>query len=98
MNNDAMERVPEGLSAVRDEGGEFPSEATVSQAEVGGQELFTIILRDVNDPKLEQEELCRLELENVYLREEAKTELEFEGIIGTSRAMGKVLGATERPA
>src|SRR4029453_1411985 len=35
---------PGGLSARRADGGEFPIEATLSHGEVGGRELYTLIL------------------------------------------------------
>lgn len=89
---------PEGLSAVRANDEPFPVEATISQAVTAGQKLYTIILRDVNDRKQAEEELRKLELENVYLREEVKTKLEFEGILCTSQAIGKVLGSVEQVA
>jgi PAS domain S-box-containing protein len=39
------------LSALRADGQEFPIEASISQVEVAGQRLFTIILRDVTEWK-----------------------------------------------
>ncbi len=37
------------LSALRSDGTEFPIEASISQAAVGDQQLFTVILRDVSE-------------------------------------------------
>jgi PAS domain S-box-containing protein len=42
---------PEGLTAIRSNGEEFPIEATLSQVQVAGQKLFTIILRDTTEQK-----------------------------------------------
>jgi PAS domain S-box-containing protein len=42
---------------VRSDGQEFPVEASISQAEVHGQKLFTVILRDITERKLFEEEL-----------------------------------------
>jgi PAS domain S-box-containing protein len=39
----------EGLTAVRADGDQFPIEATISQVEVGGRNLFTLILRDIDE-------------------------------------------------
>ncbi|HEV2688136.1 MAG TPA: PAS domain S-box protein, partial [Bryobacteraceae bacterium] len=40
--------MPGALTAVRGNGEEFPIEATLSQAEAGGQRFYTVILRDVS--------------------------------------------------
>lgn len=42
---------------VRSDGGEFPIEASISQAEVGGQKLFTVIIRDITRRKRSDEQL-----------------------------------------
>ncbi|MFQ5551399.1 MAG: PAS domain S-box protein, partial [Gemmatimonadales bacterium] len=39
--------IPEGLTALRADGQEFPAEGTISQVEVAGQKLYTVILRDI---------------------------------------------------
>lgn len=60
---------PEGLSARRADGEEFPIEATFSPLETGGQKFYTIILRDVNDRRLAEEKLDKLQQEKGYLQE-----------------------------
>jgi len=89
---------PEGLTARRADGEEFPIEATISRVEVAGQRLYTIILRDIDERKQAEEELRKLQLENVYLQEEIKTEYNFEEIVGASRAIKKVFQHVERVA
>ncbi len=81
---------PEGLAARRADGEEFSVEATISKVEVGGRQLFTIILRDVNEIRKAKAELGKLQLENIYLQEEIKTEYDFESFVGASRAIKKV--------
>ena len=89
---------PDGITAARADGEEFPIEATISQAEAAGQKLYTIILRDVNDRTRAEEEFSRLQIANVYLREEVGTEYEVEEIVCTATAMRKVLESVERVA
>jgi len=60
---------PEGLSARRADGEEFPIEATFSPLEAHDQKLYTIILRDVNDRRLAEQKLDRLQQEKGYLQE-----------------------------
>ncbi|MCH7760331.1 sigma 54-interacting transcriptional regulator, partial [candidate division TA06 bacterium] len=88
--------IPEGLTAIRSGGGEFPIEATVSQVDVGGQKLYTVILRDVNERKKAEEKLQKLQLENVYLQEDIKAG--FGEIVGKSQAIKKVFQNIERVA
>ncbi|MGD1018911.1 MAG: MASE1 domain-containing protein [Verrucomicrobiia bacterium] len=60
------------LSAVRTDGEEFPIEAAISHMEIDGQQLFTVILRDITERKRIETELetWRHELE---LRVEQRT-------------------------
>jgi PAS domain S-box-containing protein len=89
---------PEGLTAVRADGEAFPVEATISQVEASGQKLYTIIMRDVNDRQQAEKALRELQRENIYLREEVKTGLKFEDIVGESDAIRKVLDSVEQVA
>ncbi len=45
------------ISGLRADGTEFPMEASVAQIEVGGQKLFTVILRDLSERLRSQEAL-----------------------------------------
>ncbi len=79
------------LTAVRRGGEEFPIEATISRARVGRRNLYTLILRDMNQRRRAEEEVRHLTLQNEYLREEIKAEHNFEEIVGNSRALSAVL-------
>ncbi len=89
---------PEGLAACRNDGEEFSIEATVSQVEVSGQKLYTIILRDINERKQSEAELRKLQLENVYLQEEIKTQYNFDEIVGAAAVIKKVFRGIEQVA
>ncbi len=90
--------IPDGLTALRADGHEFPIEGTISQMEAAGQKFYTVILRDINERKQAEAELNKLQLENVYLQEELKTEYNFEEIIGTSPAIKRLLRKVEQVA
>ena len=47
------------LTALRADGREFPIEASISQTEVGGDKLLTVILRDITQRKEAEEALSR---------------------------------------
>ncbi len=55
----SMHRTPGALPALRGDGTEFPVEATISQAQVGGGRLFTVVLRDVTERLQAEEERAR---------------------------------------
>lgn len=63
---------PKELSAQRADGQEFPIEATISQAKVGGQKLLTVILRDLTERK-QAEEMVKLYTQ-AKARDEHKTQ------------------------
>jgi len=53
---------------------------------------------DITEKVLMEQEKARLEAQNLYLKEEIKTERNFEEIVGTSPALKKVLKAIEQVA
>ncbi len=89
---------PEGLTARRHDGEEFPVEATLSPLEIDGRRFFTVILRDVTERWQSQETLKQLQLENVYLQEEIKTRQSPSHIVGDSPAMQDVFVHAEQVA
>jgi PAS domain S-box-containing protein len=89
---------PEGLTARRYDGEEFPVEATLSPLEIEGRRFFTVILRDVTERWQSEETLEQLQLEKVYLQEEIKTRLSPSHIVGDSTAMREVFAYAEQVA
>jgi PAS domain S-box-containing protein len=61
------------IYGVRSNGDEFPIEASISQTEIHGQKLFTVILRDITDRKRADEALRQqaglLDLTPVFMRD-----------------------------
>jgi PAS domain S-box-containing protein len=78
---------PEGLTALRADREEFPIEATISPVELGGERYYTVILRDVNERRRTEALLQRLQWENAYLQEAARSALGFQEIVGESPRM-----------
>ncbi len=89
---------PIGLKLIRASGQEFPVEATISRAAAAGQGLYTIIVRDVDERQRSQDELRRLQAENISLREEVGVELESAQIVGRSPAIQRVLSDIKQVA
>jgi len=82
---------PDGLTARRADGQEFPIEATVSHVDVGGRVLYTLILRDIDERRQAEAELRQLSLQNEYLQEEIRAVHNVDEIVGQSRALGEAL-------
>ncbi|TFG77167.1 MAG: sigma-54-dependent Fis family transcriptional regulator [Thermodesulfobacteriales bacterium] len=82
--------IPGGLSARGSDDKLFQAEATISHYELGTENFFTIILRNVNDRLLAENKIKALSSEAEYLKEEIKSLLNFDEIIGNSKALQKV--------
>jgi PAS domain S-box-containing protein len=91
-------RASECLTALRADGEEFPIEATISQLEIRGRNLYTIILRDIQERKQAEAEIRRLNLSNDYLREEILGEHNFKEIVGSSDSLRELLQKVEEVA
>jgi formate hydrogenlyase transcriptional activator len=81
---------PEGITAVRADGEEFPIEATISPLRVFGKRLYTIILRDINERELARQQIHNLQAENLSLQEELLRRQRFPEMIGDSPAISEV--------
>jgi PAS domain S-box-containing protein len=61
------------VSGRRKDGGEFPAEASISKLDLGGELLFTVILRDITTRKTGEEALQAMQLEFAHLTRVAIT-------------------------
>ena len=89
---------PEGLTARRHDGEEFPVEATLSPLKIEGRQFFTVILRDMTERWQSEATLKKLQLEKVYLQEEIKTRQSPDHIVGESPAMQEAFAYAEQVA
>jgi PAS domain S-box-containing protein len=74
------------VSGVRADGEEFPVEASISQIEVGGRKLYTVIMRDIGEQVRSLEALRASELRYRRLFESAK-----DGILILAANSGQIL-------
>jgi two-component system, cell cycle sensor histidine kinase and response regulator CckA len=70
------------LTAVRANGEVFPIEATISQVQVAGQKLYTVILRDITERKRAEETLLQSEARFRSIYEQAAVGIEQVALSG----------------
>jgi len=93
--------VSEGLTAVRADDESFPIEATISRVETTGQQLYILILRDINERKARQQaeaECNTLRGINLYLQEEVLASRDGEELIGNSPALHRAMELVKQVA
>jgi PAS domain S-box-containing protein len=96
-SSDHVMGLRDALTAVRADGGKFQIEASISQYEIAGRRMFTIILRDITERKQAEETRERLSL-IVDSSDDAIISKTLDGIITAwNRGAEKVFGypATE---
>ena len=86
---------PGGFRVQRTDGSTFPAELTLSQFHIDEAAFFTLILRDVNDRKLAEKELRRLQDEKQLLKEQIS---ENSRIVGASPALANAFTHVEKVA
>jgi formate hydrogenlyase transcriptional activator len=93
--------VPEGLSAIRSDNEHFPIEATISRVDATGQQLYILILRDINERRVRQQaeaECTALRGINLYLQEEVSASRDGEDLIGTSPGLRQAMALVRQVA
>ncbi|MBN2702097.1 MAG: sigma-54-dependent Fis family transcriptional regulator [Methylothermaceae bacterium] len=83
--------IPSGHFALRADGTSFPVEATLSHAVANGQDLYTLILRDVEARQQAEADRQRLHGLNLYLAGELQMTQAPEDLIGRSPALRRVM-------
>lgn len=90
---------PSILSAVRANGEQFPIEATISQVQVEGQKLYTVILRDITERKRAEETLRQSEARFRSIYEQAAVGIEQVALSGqllmVNATLCRMLGYSE---
>ena len=83
--------VPEGLIVLNTDKKKIPTEATISQIEIGDSPCYVLILRDVNERYEAQKMIESLRDEAGYLKDEIQSIYNLGEIIGESKPLRKTL-------
>ena len=83
--------VPEGLMVLDTDKKKIPTEATISQIEIGDNPCYVLILRDVNERYEAQKMIESLRDETEYLKDEIQSLYRLGDIIGESKPFRKTL-------
>ncbi|WNB74867.1 sigma-54-dependent Fis family transcriptional regulator [Methylomonas koyamae] len=93
--------ISEGMTARRGDDSEFPIEATISRVESSGQQLYILILRDINERKAREQaeaECHTLRGINSYLQEEVLASRDGEELIGNSAGLRQAMALVKQVA
>ncbi len=90
--------LPDEFMAQHRDSGSFPIEGTLSWLRLDGQELYTLILRDVSERKRAAQTIQQLSLETRYLQEEIQADHNVGAIVSSSPVMRDVLEQIARVA
>lgn len=82
----------------RKDGSEFPIDIMIGPVETAEGRVVLNVIRDLTEKRQAEEALWRKEQEKRYLEEEVNTESTFEGIIGESLGLRRVLKHVETVA
>lgn len=89
---------PQGLTALRADGEEFPIEVTVSPFDANGERFYTIILRDLIERRQVEEALAKLRAEKNYLQAEISEAHNFDDIVSGDPSMRRLFSDMEKVA
>ena len=90
--------VPGGFNAVARDGATFQAEATLARFDVKREPFYTLILRNVNERIEAENKIHSLTVETEYLREEIKSLVGADGIVGQSSTWLKTLSDVQEVA
>ncbi|MGZ9143252.1 MAG: sigma 54-interacting transcriptional regulator, partial [Candidatus Binatia bacterium] len=87
-----------GFHAIACEGSSFQAEATLARFDVERAPYYTLILRNVNERIEAENKIRSLTVEAEYLRDEIKSLVGADGIVGQSRPWLKILSEVQEVA